>query len=149
MGKSYGKVRTIKGCLDNLKWEYRETERGFKNIKCDCGAEVHFEDKCALEYIMCDSCKRGIQDIRGALSAGDSIILIREGKYRHFKGGIYNLIGSGKHSETNEYLAIYRREDDENSIIQVRPLHMFFEEIPKGEENPTGQKYRFEYINNE
>ena len=31
----------------------------------------------------------------------------------------------------------------------IRPKYMFFEEVPKEKDNPTGQKYRFEYIGDE
>jgi hypothetical protein len=32
------------------------------------------------------------------------------GLYRHYKGGLYTLIAVGRHSETEEWLAIYRSE---------------------------------------
>lgn len=31
--------------------------------------------------------------------------------------------------------------------MYVRPLNIFLEEVPKEKENPTGQKYRFEFLN--
>ena len=34
--------------------------------------------------------------------------LPRKGRYRHFKGGEYEVIGVARHSETDEPLVIYR-----------------------------------------
>jgi hypothetical protein len=46
--------------------------------------------------------------------------------YRHYKGGIYYLIGIGKHSETEEELVIY---ENEKGDLWVRPYEMFFEDV--------------------
>lgn len=46
------------------------------------------------------------------------------GRYRHFKGGIYDVLATGRHSETGEALVIYRQADDPDSVW-VRPLGMF------------------------
>ena len=37
-----------------------------------------------------------------------SVDLPRKGRYRHFKGGEYEVIGVARHSETDEPLVIYR-----------------------------------------
>jgi len=50
------------------------------------------------------------------------------GKYKHYKGGIYNVVGFAKHSETLEELAIYQRLYGDFSIW-VRPINMFEETI--------------------
>jgi cyclomaltodextrinase / maltogenic alpha-amylase / neopullulanase len=47
------------------------------------------------------------------------------GKYQHYKGHIYDVIGIAKHSETLEELVIYKDE----SNIWARPLKMFLETI--------------------
>lgn len=69
--------------------------------------------------------------------------------YRHFKGNYYFVENVAKDSETKEDLVVYRplysRED--NCYLWVRPLKMFLEEIPKRPDNITGQKYRFELVN--
>jgi hypothetical protein len=49
------------------------------------------------------------------------------GLYRHYKGGFYTLISVGRHSETEEWLAIYRSEA--TSDIWVRPLAMWSEPV--------------------
>jgi|WetSurSiteA1Bulk_404760.scaffolds.fasta_scaffold722032_1 uncharacterized protein len=48
--------------------------------------------------------------------------------YRHFKGGIYRIIATGKHSETDEAMVCYRSEYNPNSVW-FRPLSMWFDEV--------------------
>lgn len=47
-------------------------------------------------------------------------------RYRHFKGGIYELLHIAEHSETHESLVIYMSQDGK---IYARPYEMFFEEV--------------------
>jgi len=65
------------------------------------------------------------------------------GKYRHFKGKEYMVIGIAKHSETLEDMVIYEPFYESNIAKQwVRPLTNFIEEVEVG-----GKKMpRFEYI---
>jgi hypothetical protein len=49
----------------------------------------------------------------------------RLGRYRHYKGGEYEVIGVARHSETLEPLVVYRPLYD-NSGWWVRPHAMFF-----------------------
>jgi hypothetical protein len=46
------------------------------------------------------------------------------GRYRHFKGGLYEVIGVARHSETRELLVVYRPLYNETGLW-VRPLAMF------------------------
>jgi len=46
--------------------------------------------------------------------------------YRHYKGGIYTVIGIATHSETEEQLVVYKNEEGR---LFVRPHDMFFETI--------------------
>jgi hypothetical protein len=50
------------------------------------------------------------------------------GRYRHYKGGEYKVIGIARHSENGEQLVVYRCLYDNNSLW-VRPLPMFFERV--------------------
>jgi hypothetical protein len=50
------------------------------------------------------------------------------GRYRHYKGGEYEVIGVVRHSETLEPLVLYRPLYDESGLW-VRPHGMFFETV--------------------
>lgn len=50
------------------------------------------------------------------------------GNYRHYKGGNYQVIGTARHSETDEQLVVYRCLYD-NDSLWVRPLAMFLETV--------------------
>jgi hypothetical protein len=67
------------------------------------------------------------------------------GRYRHYKGNEYEVIGVAKHSEDETELVVYRPLYNENSGergLWVRPLPMFIETVQvNGETKP-----RFEYI---
>lgn len=63
--------------------------------------------------------------------------MLKTGRYRHYKGNFYEVIGVAEHSETGEKLVVYRPEYGERGLW-VRPLAMFIEILPSGEK-------RFEY----
>lgn len=74
---------------------------------------------------------------------------IKIGKvYRHFKGNYYFVEDVAYDSEIKErmvvYKPLYNRED--NRQLWVRPEKMFLEEIPERPDNITGQKVRFELV---
>ena len=50
------------------------------------------------------------------------------GRYRHYKGQLYEVIDTVRHSETQEYLTLYRALYGEFGLW-VRPTAMFNEEI--------------------
>ena len=52
----------------------------------------------------------------------------RAGRYRHYKGGEYEVLGVVRHSETLEPLVLYRALYGERGLW-VRPHAMFFEDI--------------------
>ena len=63
------------------------------------------------------------------------------GKYRHFKGNVYEVTGFAKHSETGEKLVIYRLVNNPDDVW-ARPYDMFNEIFWRG-----GEKIkRFELI---
>ena len=50
------------------------------------------------------------------------------GRYRHYKGREYEVVGVVRHSETLELLVLYRPLYNDSGLW-VRPHAMFFEEI--------------------
>jgi hypothetical protein len=50
------------------------------------------------------------------------------GRYRHYKGGEYEVLGCVRHSETLEPLVLYRALYGEQGLW-VRPHAMFFEAL--------------------
>ena len=50
------------------------------------------------------------------------------GRYRHYKGGEYEVIGVARHSETHEPLVVYRPLYNASGWW-VRPHAMFFETV--------------------
>lgn len=66
---------------------------------------------------------------------------IRIGKYRHFKGKEYEVIGIARHSETLEPMVVYRALYGEHGLW-VRPAAMWTEQVERdGYSGP-----RFQYI---
>ncbi|MEK8048758.1 DUF1653 domain-containing protein [Ideonella sp. DXS22W] len=50
------------------------------------------------------------------------------GRYRHYKGNEYEVVGAARHSETLEPLVVYRPLYGEGALW-VRPHAMFFEQV--------------------
>lgn len=70
--------------------------------------------------------------------------MIKTGTYKHYKGGMYKVLGVAKHSETLEDLVIYEAlYDNETSKLWVRPLTMFSDLV----EIDGKQVPRFEFQN--
>ena len=66
---------------------------------------------------------------------------VKTGRYRHYKGNEYSVIGVARHSETEEELVVYRKEYDDRGLW-VRPMEMFLETVVvDGRTTP-----RFEYL---
>lgn len=53
---------------------------------------------------------------------------IKLGRYQHYKGNDYEVIGVAQHSETREWLVVYRALYGERGLW-VRPLQMFLEMV--------------------
>ena len=55
---------------------------------------------------------------------------IRLGKWRHFKGGEYEVIGIAKHSETLEPMVVYRARYGDGGLW-TRPLSMWNDTVER------------------
>lgn len=55
---------------------------------------------------------------------------IRPGRWRHFKGGEYEVICVARHSETEEYMVVYRALYGDDSVW-VRPASMWLETVER------------------
>ncbi len=68
---------------------------------------------------------------------------VKEGIYKHYKGGKYRVVGVGKHSETLEDYVVYEAlYENKLSKVWVRPVELFidYKEV-------DGKKVkRFKYI---
>lgn len=53
---------------------------------------------------------------------------IRPGRYRHYKGNEYTVLGVAQHSETLDELVVYRQEYGDHGLW-VRPAAMFLETV--------------------
>jgi hypothetical protein len=66
---------------------------------------------------------------------------VKIGRYRHYKGKEYTVIGVARHSETEEELVVYRKEYDDHGLW-VRPVGMFVENVEVGGQTMP----RFQFI---
>jgi cupin 2 domain-containing protein len=53
---------------------------------------------------------------------------IQPGRYRHYKGNEYTVIGTARHSETLEEMVLYRQEYGDHGLW-IRPKQMFSETV--------------------
>ncbi len=61
---------------------------------------------------------------------------IHQGRYRHYKGNEYTVLGVARHSETLEEFVVYRQEYGDRGLW-VRPALMFTETVEvNGESMP-------------
>ncbi len=70
---------------------------------------------------------------------------VKLGKYQHYKGKLYEVIGVARHSETLEemvvYRALYENEFGKNALW-VRPKKLFLEDVYVGDNRVP----RFTYV---
>ena len=73
---------------------------------------------------------------------------IKLGRYQHYKGKMYEVIGLARHSETLEEMVVYKALYDSSEFgmnaLWIRPKTMFFENVVvDGNEIP-----RFKFLGN-
>jgi hypothetical protein len=56
------------------------------------------------------------------------LVATRPGRYRHYKGGLYEVVDTVRHSETLEPMTLYRALYGDRGLW-VRPAAMFAEEV--------------------
>ena len=67
--------------------------------------------------------------------------MVQPGRYRHYKGKEYEVIGCARHTETEEDFVVYRALYGDYDLW-IRPKKMFVEEVEvDGEHRP-----RFQFI---
>ncbi|HEX4143526.1 MAG TPA: DUF1653 domain-containing protein [Pirellulales bacterium] len=66
---------------------------------------------------------------------------ITPGRYRHYKGNEYLVLGVARHSETQEELVVYRQQYGSFGLW-VRPTKMFLETVVVDEQEMP----RFRYL---
>ncbi len=93
----------------------------------DGSFKVDFSDN--VEVVMPDDnaveVKAEINDTKEIAKPLDEVVL---GKYRHFKGNEYEVIGFAKHSESGEKLVIYKSVNNADDVW-ARPYDMFIEVV--------------------
>ncbi len=71
--------------------------------------------------------------------------MIKKGIYRHYKGGLYEVLGVAVHSETLEELVLYKSlydtEKYPKGTVWARPKEMFLDYVDE-----DGVKLRFEFV---
>ena len=74
----------------------------------------------------------------------DVMATVPTGRYRHYKGREYTVLGVARHSETEEEMVVYRQEYGDHGLW-VRPRAMFVETVEvNGQSVP-----RFRYLGEE
>ena len=58
--------------------------------------------------------------------------MMNPGRYRHYKGKEYEVLGVARHSETEEEYVVYRQLYGAGGLW-IRPLGMFLESVTIGE----------------
>jgi len=72
--------------------------------------------------------KQKIDDRRQTTDDSKQKRKIKLGIYKHFKGGEYQVLNIGKHSETKEEFVVYQSLKDKDKIC-IRPKKMFEEKV--------------------
>jgi hypothetical protein len=67
---------------------------------------------------------------------------LKRGRYRHFKGNEYEVVGVARHSESLDEYVIYKPLYESTSEYWIRPLAMFLETVER-----DGKTFpRFAYV---
>lgn len=70
----------------------------------------------------------------------EKALALKPGIYQHFKGGMYQVFGVARHSETEEEVVVYQHLYGDFTWW-VRPLDMFLENVEK--EDYSGPRFKY------
>ena len=113
---------TFTGVADTFPAEYGLHEYGREEEGIQLGEYVIYRSQIAkVEFLP---------------TYDEAVAAIPSGRYRHFKGKKYEVIGIARHSETEEPMVVYRALYGDYGIW-VRPASMWNETVERG-----GQTYR-------
>nr|WP_254122820.1 DUF1653 domain-containing protein [Bacillus sp. FJAT-27001] len=73
-----------------------------------------------------DSSSKSAQDAQKLLNALKDTYEVVGCQFRHYKGGLYKVIGEVIHTETEEKLVTY---EDQDGVLWARPKEMFFGKV--------------------
>lgn len=123
------------GCL---RWVFGITGKSFSETDLDTLSE-----KTSLQRAIKAVYKSGgsIGQAYGIYKENESVGLLRPGKYRHYKGKEYELIGTARHSETLDLMIVYKALYGEGDTW-VRPAYMWEQRARLGDTYVP----RFEFI---
>ena len=111
---------------------YSDYENGKINIPVESLAKLADYYHVSLDYLV------------GREPAGGRGAPVKPGRYRHFKGGEYQVLGLARHSETGEEYVVYQALYGERGYW-VRPASMWLETVTRdGQTRP-----RFVWISGE
>jgi len=68
------------------------------------------------------------ENSHGAIQRRQNMTTVQPGRYRHYKGNEYTVLGVARHSETLDELVVYRQEYGDHGLW-VRPAAMFTETV--------------------
>lgn len=108
---------TFTGVADTFPAEYGLHEFGTEEEGIQLGEYIIFKSQIRkVEYLP---------------TYEEAVAAIPPGRYRHFKGGDYEVIAIARHSETEEPMVVYRALYGEGGVW-VRPASMWNEAVARG-----------------